>query len=74
MTHFKPHIEDLLNVVFLNVVNISVLGWLQSVLASIPVLVSAVVGLSVVGLNILKAIEIYRRIKSHKDESNTSKK
>ena len=46
--------------VALNVVNVSVIVWLNSVMESIPIIVSVLVGLSILALNVIK---IYKELK-----------
>ena len=47
-------------IVCLNVVNVSVIVWLNSVIEAIPVIVSVLVGISILTLNLIK---IYKEIK-----------
>ena len=56
MTRFM----NITEMVSLNIIGVSVIGWLNTVASTIPTLVSVLVGLSVIALNVIK---IYKEIK-----------
>ena len=51
---------NITEIVSLNIIGVSVIGWLNSVASTIPAIVSVLVGLSVIALNVIK---IYKEIK-----------
>lgn len=51
---------NITEIVSLNIIGVSVIGWLNSVASTIPAVVSVLVGLSVIALNVIK---IYKEIK-----------
>lgn len=53
-------IINTIEIVCLNIVNISVIVWLNSVIEAIPVIVSVLVGVSILALNLIK---IYKELK-----------
>ena len=53
-------IINTVEIISLNIVNVSVIVWLNQVVESIPVVVSVLVGLSILALNVIK---IYKELK-----------
>lgn len=51
---------NIIEIVSLNIVNVSVIVWLNSVIEVIPTIVSVLVGISILALN---AIKIYNELK-----------
>jgi len=51
---------NIIEIISLNIVNVSVIVWLNNVVSSIPIVVSVLVGLSILALNTIK---IYKEIK-----------